>query len=87
MIQEIASVYFCIIQCSCTCRLFDSDKVKSMVIKWVTFYKTYRDILTSDIVHVRRPDMQGKLLTYGHVCTCMLVWMSGNIGQNSYMYM
>ena len=40
-------------------RLFDSDKVQSLVKKWVGFYKTYRDILTSDIVHVRRPDMQG----------------------------
>ena len=29
-----------------------------MVTKWVSFYKTYRDILISDIVHVRRPDMQ-----------------------------
>ena len=40
-------------------RLFDSDKVQSLVTKWVGFYKTYREILTSDIVHVRRPDMQG----------------------------
>ena len=31
-----------------------------VVLKWVTFYKQYRDILTSDIVHVRRPDMQGE---------------------------
>ncbi len=30
-----------------------------LVKKWVDFYKTYRDILISDIVHVRRPDMQG----------------------------
>ena len=31
-----------------------------LVKKWVGFYKTYRDILISDIVHVRRPDMQGE---------------------------
>ncbi len=24
--------------------------------KWVDFYKQYREILTSDIIHVRRPD-------------------------------
>jgi hypothetical protein len=24
--------------------------------KWVGFYKTYRDILDSDIIHLRRPD-------------------------------
>ena len=29
-----------------------------MVKKWVDFYKTYRDILTSDVVHVRRADLQ-----------------------------
>ena len=28
------------------------------MIKWVTFYKTYRDIIISDIVHIRRPDLQ-----------------------------
>ena len=51
-------------------RLFDSDKVQSLVTKWVGFYKTYRDILTSDIVHVRRPDMQGNhaaaVVDYSH---------------------
>jgi len=31
-----------------------------LVKKWVGFYNTYRDILISDIVHVRRPDMQGE---------------------------
>ncbi len=40
--------------------LYDTDETKAVVKKWVDFYKTYRDILTSDIVHVRRPDMQGK---------------------------
>ena len=40
------------------CRLYDSNVTKSLVKKWVDFYKTYRDIVTSDIVHIRRPDMQ-----------------------------
>ena len=39
-------------------RLYDSDETRAIVIKWVSFYKKYRDILTSDIVHVRRADMQ-----------------------------
>ena len=41
-------------------RLYDSVETMEMVKKWVGFYNTYRDILISDIVHVRRPDMQGK---------------------------
>ena len=28
------------------------------VTKWVSFYKQYRDILISDIVHIRRADLQ-----------------------------
>ncbi len=40
--------------------LYDTIETKAVVQKWVGFHKTYRDILTSDIVHVRRPDMQGK---------------------------
>ena len=39
-------------------RLYDSNSTRAIVKKWVDFYKTYRDILTSDIVHVKRPDMQ-----------------------------
>ncbi|MFH1744378.1 MAG: alpha-galactosidase [bacterium] len=37
-------------------RLYDTDETKEVVKKWVEFYKKYRDILTSDIIHVRRPD-------------------------------
>ena len=37
-------------------RLFDSDKTKAVVISWVNFYRKYEPILTSDIIHVRRPD-------------------------------
>jgi len=39
-------------------RLYDTDETKALVIKWVSFFKKYRAILTSDVVHVRRPDMQ-----------------------------
>jgi hypothetical protein len=37
-------------------RLFDTDKTKSLVKDWVEWYKMYRNILNSDIIHVRRPD-------------------------------
>ena len=47
-------------------RIFDSDETKNLVKQWVTFYKTNRDILTSDIVRVRRPDMQS-IDSYMHV--------------------
>jgi len=37
-------------------RLYDTEETKAVVKKWVDFYKKYRAILDSDIVHVRRPD-------------------------------
>jgi len=37
-------------------RLYDTDETKALVKKWVDFYKKYRPILDSDIIHVRRPD-------------------------------
>jgi len=37
-------------------RLYDSDKTRAVVQKWTAFYKRYRSILDSDIVHVRRAD-------------------------------
>lgn len=37
-------------------RLYDTEETKSVVKEWVDFYKKYREILDSDIVHVRRPD-------------------------------
>jgi len=37
-------------------RLYDTERTKALVKKWVDFYKEYRDILDSDIIHVRRPD-------------------------------
>lgn len=37
-------------------RLFDTDRTKAMVKRWVDWYKTYRDILESDLLHGRRAD-------------------------------
>ena len=37
-------------------RLFDTEQTKVVVKKWVDFYKRYRPILDSDLIHVRRPD-------------------------------
>ncbi len=37
-------------------RLFDTEQTKAVVKKWVDFYKKYRQILDSDLIHVRRPD-------------------------------
>ena len=37
-------------------RLYDTDQTKAVVRRWVDFYKRYRPILDSDIIHVRRPD-------------------------------
>lgn len=40
-------------------RLYDTEQTKQVVRKWVDFYKKYRAILDSDIIHVRRPDGNG----------------------------
>jgi hypothetical protein len=37
-------------------RLYDTEETKTVVKKWVDFYKKYRTILDSDIIHIRRPD-------------------------------
>jgi len=40
-------------------RLYDAEETRAVVKKWVSFYHKHRDILDSDIIHVRRPDGQG----------------------------
>lgn len=40
-------------------RLYDTSETKAIVTKWVDWYKDHRQILISDIVHIRRADMQG----------------------------
>ncbi|MBT3343037.1 MAG: alpha-galactosidase [Gemmatimonadetes bacterium] len=37
-------------------RLYDTDRTRTVVKKWVDFYKKYRQILEADIIHLRRPD-------------------------------
>lgn len=37
-------------------RLYDSERTRRMVRKWVDWYKRHRAILSSDIIHVQRPD-------------------------------
>ena len=37
-------------------RLYDTNRTKQLVRKWVTWFKTYRDILESDVIHGRRAD-------------------------------
>jgi hypothetical protein len=37
-------------------RLYDTAETRQVVKKWVDFYKRYRGILDSDIIHLRRPD-------------------------------
>lgn len=39
-------------------RLYDAPETKSAVIKWVSWFKKYRKILESDVIHVRRADGQ-----------------------------
>ena len=39
-------------------RLFDTERTKKMVKKWVVWFKKYRDILESDLLHGRRADGQ-----------------------------
>ncbi len=39
-------------------RLYDAPETKMIVEKWVSFYKKHREILDSDVIHVRRPDGQ-----------------------------
>ena len=37
-------------------RIYDTDETKALVKKWITFYKSHREVLDSDLVHLRRPD-------------------------------
>jgi len=37
-------------------RLYDTEETKQVVIKTISWYKKYRDILNADIIHLRRAD-------------------------------
>ncbi len=57
-----------------------------MVKKWVGFYKTYRDILISDIVHVRRPDMQGTIyVDRWYICIVCVSFIESILSSESYI--
>lgn len=43
-------------------RLYDTEQTKAVVKRWVDFYKAHRQILDSDIIHLRRAD--GRDLDY-----------------------
>lgn len=45
-------------------RLYDSPETKAMVSKWINWFKEHREILTSEIIHVSRPN--------GRELDCML---------------
>ncbi|MCL5096866.1 MAG: LamG domain-containing protein, partial [Candidatus Omnitrophica bacterium] len=40
-------------------QLYDSDQTRQVAHQWFGWYKRYRSILTSDIIHVKRPDGRG----------------------------
>jgi len=40
-------------------RLYDAPETRAVVKKWVDFFKAHRDILESDLIHLRRPDARG----------------------------
>lgn len=37
-------------------QLYDAPETKALVMHWVDFYKKHREVLDSDIIHIRRPD-------------------------------
>ena len=39
-------------------RLYDAPETKAVVVKWVNWFKKYRDTLESDVIHIRRCDGQ-----------------------------
>ena len=47
-------------------RLYDGPGSKAMLVKWMTWYRRYRDLIQGDIIHLRRPDGRG-LDYYLHV--------------------
>ena len=59
-------------------RLFDTEQTKAVVKKWVDFFKKYRPILESDLIHVRRPDGRSidcMLHANAHISPCGLAML------------
>lgn len=67
-------------------RLYDSPETKAVVVKWVDWFKKYRAILESDVVHLRRADGR-KLDAILHVNPklddkgMVVVWNPSNVPQ------
>ncbi len=40
-------------------RWYDTDATRAVVTQWIDWFKKYRAILESDVIHVRRPDGRG----------------------------
>ncbi|MDF2686767.1 MAG: hypothetical protein K0S55_1950, partial [Clostridia bacterium] len=54
-------------------RLYDTEETKNMVKETVSLYKKYRNILESQIIHIRRPDgrsYDGYLHVNPHIQNC-----------------
>ena len=55
--QRLANLFGAGVQaCYRGSELFDSPQTKTLVKKWVDFYKKHRQVLDADIIHLRRPD-------------------------------
>ena len=37
-------------------RIYDTDVTKALVKKWISFYKSHREVLDADLIHLRRAD-------------------------------
>ncbi|MEI8080164.1 MAG: hypothetical protein WCH61_11115, partial [bacterium] len=37
-------------------RIYDTETTRALVRKWISFYKTHREVLDADMIHLRRPD-------------------------------
>lgn len=46
-------------------RLYDTEATRRIVARWAAFYKQHREVLSGDVIHVRRPD--------GRDVDCMMV--------------
>jgi hypothetical protein len=55
--QRLANLFGAgVIACYRGPRLYDAPETRTVVEKWVRFYKQHRAILNSDIIHLRRAD-------------------------------
>jgi hypothetical protein len=61
--QRLANLFGAgVIACYRGPRLYDTDETKTVVKRWVAFYKRHREVLNADLLHLRRAD--GRDLDY-----------------------